>query len=441
MESPLSPDTTTRILMVGDMHLGRRPAGLPSEVDPSPFRPAAALSKVVETALDLDVDAVAFAGDLVDGDNDLFEAFTPLSEAAGRLLERNIVVAAVAGNHDTRVLPRLADNLSGELHLLGRGGTWSSCQVRGGAPLPVRLVGWSFPRPHWSRTPLESPPPKPLPGEITLGLLHGDLFDANSNYAPVSRDGLRAAGYAGWFLGHIHRPDPVTDDVGCPFYLGSLTPLDPGETGRHGPVLVTIDASGGIAARRLPLAPLRWEHTELSCTDLDDPAAGLGNHILRFLLDRIRDGDHPAAMAGLGFRLTITGRVARPAEVRAAVAQLASELPRTDEGGVMAFVEKIRCAVTGRHDLTALARGDDPAGLLARAILALRDDPQGDRATELMQKAEGLMVKLGNRPEYTLLDPGRRRVDPETLRRITMDQALRLLDALAGPEGGGHGTA
>ncbi len=295
--------------------------------------------------------------------------------------------------------------------------------------------------PALSRSPLETPPPAPLPGEVTLGLLHGDLFDPHSSYAPVSRDGLRAAGYAAWFLGHIHRPDPVTHDIGHPLYLGSLTPLDPGETCRHGPVLVTVDASGGITARRLPLAPLRWEHTDLSCGDLDDPAAGLGSHILRFLLDRIRDGDHPAALSGLGFRLTITGRVARPAEVRAAVAQLENELPRVDEGGVLAFVEKIRCAVTGRHDLTALARGDDPAGLLASVILALQDDPRGERAAELLQKAEERMTRLANRPEYTLLDPQRRRVDPETLRRITIDQALRLLDALAGPEGGDHGTA
>ena len=64
----------------------------------------------------INTDAVGafLAGDLVERDNALFEAYGPLATGVRRLVERGIVVAAVAGNHDTMALPRLAAEIDGE---------------------------------------------------------------------------------------------------------------------------------------------------------------------------------------------------------------------------------------------------------------------------------------------------------------------------------------
>ena len=176
----LSPAPETRILFVGDMHLGRSPGRLPAVLNAQDFGPAAALKNIIDHALDLNVHAVAFAGDLVDGENAAFEAYGPLDRELRRLIGAGIEVCAVAGNHDTSALPRLAKVLHEGFHLLGPGGTWSEHIVESGDGPPVRLVGWSFPTSHYDTpTPLaEAPAAKPA--TITLGLLHCDLDVADS---------------------------------------------------------------------------------------------------------------------------------------------------------------------------------------------------------------------------------------------------------------------
>jgi len=199
--------------------------------------PAGTWKRIVDAAIEHKVDAVALAGDLVERDNAMFEAYGPLATGVRKLVEQGIIVAGVAGNHDTRVLPKLAAEIDG-FHLLGPGGTWSSLPVSGDGGSSVNLVGWSFPSHHHTASPLHTPPPRP--DGINLGLLHADLFDAGSRYAPVKSADLQSVGYRGWFLGHIHKPDPILTD-GTPFYLGSVTGLKPTETGCHGPVLVQVD--------------------------------------------------------------------------------------------------------------------------------------------------------------------------------------------------------
>ncbi len=251
--------TDTTILFVGDMHLGRLPSRVPIDAggrlpSPAELGPGAAWRRTAQVAVELGVDAVALAGDVLHGANDLFEGAHELAVGLELLAQARIPVVAVAGNHDTHVLPDLARR--GALVLLGEGGTWGTFDLAPSGRAAVRLVGWSFPAPRWEASPLAVPPPPPAPGLATLGLLHADLDVPGSRYAPVMRDELAATGYAAWFLGHVHRPDAPTVD-GAPFYLGSLTGLDPSETGRHGPVLVRVGA-GRLAAERLPLAPLLW---------------------------------------------------------------------------------------------------------------------------------------------------------------------------------------
>ena len=155
----MPPDSSVRILFVGDMHLGRLPSRVPARcpghggLNLRDLGPAATWERIVEAALDLEVDAVALAGDLVERDNAMFEAYGPLATGVRRLVEKGITVAAVAGNHDTRVLPRLAAEIDG-FHLLGPGGTWSSLALSGRTGTRVNLVGWSFPARHHTVQPL-----------------------------------------------------------------------------------------------------------------------------------------------------------------------------------------------------------------------------------------------------------------------------------------------
>lgn len=424
----MSPDLSTRILLVGDMHLGRRPTGLPDELGPETFGPAAALQRVVDAAVRHRVQAVAFAGDLVDGANALFEAYGALAAAMRSLLEQGIQVVAVAGNHDTRTLPRLAAELGEGFHLLGAGGTWSSHLVRGGASLPIRIVGWSFPDRHHATSPLDSPPPAPQAAEVTVGLLHADLEDPSSRYAPVTAGALRAVGYSRWFLGHIHRPDPVATD-GSPMYLGSLTPLDPSETGIHGPVLAGLDARGKWTASRLPLAPLRWEHRQLPCPDLVDPGEGLAPAILKAMLEWRWAAPGAEQLQALGFRLELTGRVARPMRVTHTIGTWDLPSLSTSADGVRLFVQRLRSRVTGDHDLQQIAKRDDPTALLARTILALQDDPDGELAGRILAQAQVALGDLQAHQDFAHLSAEHKELGRTELGEILVQQAYRILDA------------
>ena len=123
-------DDRAAILAIGDVHLGTKCSGVPDVVSSwgihlEELTPAAALELSVDLAIEQKVDAVLFAGDVVESTNARFEAMPPLEASARRLLGAGIEVIAVAGNHDVEALPRLASLLDG-FTLLGAGGRWES---------------------------------------------------------------------------------------------------------------------------------------------------------------------------------------------------------------------------------------------------------------------------------------------------------------------------
>ncbi|HPF69383.1 MAG TPA: metallophosphoesterase [Candidatus Krumholzibacteria bacterium] len=410
----------TRILFVGDMHLGTRPTRLPAVLgDPDRYGPAAAWERTVTAAVERGVQAVALAGDVVNRRNALFEAARALRPGLERLAAAGIATFAVAGNHDTRALPGLVTD-GVPLHLLGRGGTWEAVTVGGDDRPAVRLVGWSFPQDRWTESPLATPPPAADRALPTFGLLHADLDAAGSPYAPVASSALAAVGYDRWCLGHIHTPGALPQD-GRPFYLGSLSSLDPTETGEHGPVLATVTAGDPIRLERLPVAPLRWEHWTLACPPQLRTAGDLQEFIYREVSARAA-ALAPAPDTALGLRVVLGGAVDDPAAVAAAAATIDRTPLRQD--GVEIFVERIACRVRIAADLEALAQGTDPAGLLARHVLLLENgaaDPAGSAL--LAELMDGLRTAAA-------ID-----LDETMLRQRGAAAARRLLDRLLGAGG------
>jgi len=331
----------------------------------------------------------------------------------------------VAGNHDTATLPALAGG-DARLILLGAGGTWSSYEVEGTGGPPVRLVGWSFPRDQWDGSPLETVPPAALPDRVTFGLLHADLDAGASPYAPVATTELTACGYDGWFLGHIHTPGPVPTD-GRPFYLGSLTGLDPSETGRHGPVLVAVSGDGSLVRERLPLAPLRWEKLAVPCDDLQDPESDLRSVLEGALAEYVANlGLEPGT--ALGVRAELTGIVDQPHAVTVAANRLEPDELVTEMGGIVVFVDRVESRIRGRLDLAELARGADPVGLLARRILVLEGSLEDDLLAErLLEKVRDAVDQVDNLPACRRLDGT---PDQVALRDLAARAARRLLDRL-----------
>lgn len=358
-----------RLLAVGDMHLGRRPSRLPGELTghSGKLGPAGAWARVVEEAIETRVDAVALAGDVVEQENDFFEAYRELHRGVGRLTAAGIRVLGVIGNHDVAVLPRLAEQIEA-FELLGRGGQWQAAQLESNGEA-VTLWGWSFPRARVMESPLAGAQFERGPG-ANLGLLHCDRTQKGSSYAPVSSHELDAAGLDGWLLGHIHQPDALTVQQ-LSGYLGSATGMGPDEHGARGPWLVTVDGGRIRGVEQWVLAPLRWERLEVDIEGMSRPEEARGR-----LLDCLRELDVAVAAArrpadAVGLRVRFTGCNGLGEASVALFSEQDREQLYDGKGGTHYFIERLENATRPEIPLDELAGRSDPAGLLARRLLLL----------------------------------------------------------------------
>src|SRR5690606_34576958 len=200
-----------RLLLTGDIHIGRASSSLSGTSGRDDTRAAAAWGRIVDLAIEERVDLLCLSGDIVDKENKLWEAVGPLESGVQRLAAHGIRIVAVAGNHDFDVLMRLDDVLQSgpaaeAFHLLGRRGEWERFTIEEDGQAVLHVDGWSFPREHVYESPLESYDLKPDSSTPVLGLVHGDLDVSGSRYAPLDSVRLRETGPDEWLLGHIHNP-------------------------------------------------------------------------------------------------------------------------------------------------------------------------------------------------------------------------------------------
>ncbi len=426
-----------RFLCIGDIHLGRRPTRLPSDLleeGAAALGPLAAWRAAVDEAIDREVDAVLLAGDVVEQDDDFYEAFAPLEEGVRRLADKGIAVLAVAGNHDVAVLPRLAGVID-SFRLIGSGGRWEEAVVEGAGGQRVRVLGWSFPSPVVSVDPLVGLHAGGGDGFLaTIGLLHCDRNATGSRYAPVRSGELDAAPVSAWLLGHIHAPDPLAGErpIG---YLGSLCGLDPTETGPHGPWLVEVDAGGAVSASMLAMAPLRWESIEIDVSAMED-AAEFGSVLidaLRKLHERIMAETH-ARPRVVGCRVVLVGRSSVRAQIeRACSAPEIGDLDFSPDG-VRYVVDRITNEVLPALDLEKLAEGSDPVALLSRRLLLLERPAHDEERRRLISRVGARLAAVARKDVYAGLggvDPLSEEETAALIRRV----CLRALDELLSQKG------
>ena len=400
------------------MHLGTRPSSLPEDlattgIDARDLSPEAALGGAVERAIREGVDAVVFAGDVVESSNARFEALRPLERAVRQLLDHGIPVVAVAGNHDVDALPRLASRIDG-FKLLGAQGLWESFVIeRAGRPV-CELIGWSFPTQHVRESPLAALRAEPIaPAHADLpriGLLHGDLDASGGGYAPFRRAELDESSLDAWLLGHIHKPSLDAGSGRPTGYLGSLVGLDPTETGPHGPWLTTLEGPGRVRVEHIPLAPLRWEHRPLELADCNDPedAADRILDLARSTARELRERNE--APRALGLRVRLEGRCPAYREIRARVASGDWQGIDCDEGETYVFVNSVREALALPLDLAEIAEGADPPALLAQRLLVL--ERGGAQASTLLDEARAAMGELASNRRWAPLEEHRSAHDP-----------------------------
>lgn len=418
---------TFSLLAVGDLHLGARPSRLPAELTGRGVElgTSGVWRRIVDQALEQGVNAVVLAGDVVEDEDDFFEAYRELATGVERLLAAGIRILGVVGNHDVRVLPRLADQLSG-FELLGRGGEWESVTLES-AGVQLTLHGWSFPSPHYRESPLQHANLVRGPG-TNLGVLHADRDQPASPYAPVSSAELRGAGLDGWLLGHMHKPDALSAESPSG-YLGSATGLDPGESGPRGPWLFELDSGGIQSVTQWRLAPLHWARLPVDLTGIT--AAEDARERLQAAIHELGNAltDHLMPPEAAALRVEFTGRTDLGAEVTRLMERESLGALHAGSGRIHYFVETLRYVTQPVIELAELARRADPAGLLAQRLQLLERQPDDPERQALIRDAHQQLHEQASRAHWQALSaPGIAESDVvDWLQRSGMAALERLL--------------
>ena len=418
-----------RILCTGDVHLGRRPSRAPRHPDELSVQHVWA--QFVEEARNRVVDAVVLTGDLVDEENKMYEAFGALERGIRRLLEADIDVVAVAGNHDYDAFPRLVRSIDDHrFHLLGQGGQWEAVTLESSDGEQVRFVGWSFPSQHVPRAPLQDGDVEPV-SMPTIGVLHCDAGRTEGRYAPVGRDTLARAPVDAWLLGHIHAPNPHRQGEQLQLYTGSLQPLDPGERDTHGAWEVTVDASG-VIADPVRLATLRYDTVLVDVSGYDAPE-DIENAVLETLRDGVAHaGSTWPTLRHVVYRLVYEGRTLLHDEIETQARGMVADMS-ISSGEVEATIDDVEIRARPDYDLEDLARGDDPAGVLAQLLLDLEADRDTTAVRDVLQAARKNTQTLHRSSRYEPLrhEPDTRdQPTEEELREWAQRQSYRLLDEI-----------
>ncbi len=357
---------------------------MPPHLDGPGFSCAAAWNSLVDVAITERVDLVALSGDLVDRDNRYFEAIGPLERGLRRLDSEGIETVVIAGNHDFDVLPRLVDTLeSSHLHFLGRGGDWERFTLRRNGQAVLHVDGRSFVQESNFENPLDgySCVTGGLP---VLGLLHADLDQPQSHYAPVALADLRRAPVNCWVLGHIHKPARYADGVGPPvLYPGSPQAMDPGETGSHGAWIVEFLDDGSVRERQVSVSTIRYEPVSVDLTGVETEQA-FESALVRAIRDALnRFTSDASSLQCLCCRVVLTGRTPLhrklPGLSHSAQDDLAISL-----SGVSGVIEKFTLETRPAVNLDQIASRNDPPGEVARMIRRFEQDDHPAEYRELL---------------------------------------------------------
>jgi DNA repair exonuclease SbcCD nuclease subunit len=328
-----------------------------------------ALARLVDLAIDENVDFVLIAGDLYDRDWQDFHTGLFVREQMVRLGRAGVKVFVVQGNHDaqgviSRQLPwpdnvKVFSSRSAETVKLDE--------------LRVAIHGHSFPD---REVPEDLVPgyPMALPGYVNIGLLHTSLTGAEGHdtYAPTSLDTLRSKGYDYWALGHVHARQVVCDEPWV-VYPGNLQGRHARETGPKGCELVSLEG-GKLDATFVPLDVVRWHQVDVVL----NPSYSLD------ALPRVVGEALQTAVASAGgerlhaMRVCLTGETPlhmhearQPGTLAAAVQAAAQDLTDAD-----VWIEKVQLALRSPVDRAQLAQRTDALGELVRWVDDLAAEPQ-----------------------------------------------------------------
>ena len=233
-----------RILHFADLHLNRSFAGLsvaPSEAAKRREELRAALRRIVDLALELDVDALTVGGDLYEHERAGPDTGNFIAGEFARLAPKRVLIAP--GNHDPYVPDSLYWRLEwpANVHIF-QTMSWEPLQLSD----TVTILGAGHRGPAvrdnlFATLSIES-------GRTNIALVHGSDISAvpegKPAHCPFTREDIERSGLDFALLGHYHELRLRPQESPRYAYPGSPEPLDFSEAGDHYVLLLTANGQG-----------------------------------------------------------------------------------------------------------------------------------------------------------------------------------------------------
>ena len=427
-----------RLLVTGDIHIGKRPTRV-LDVDLAAQASAARMwDRIVQRAIEEQIDAVLLSGDIVDHKNRFYEATGPLESGLDRLAKAKIQTYAVAGNHDWDVLPSIVKQLHTPcFHLLGQRGTWGSAYLEREGRRALRILGWSFPSQYVYESPLATFRVDPDPEMPTIGLLHGDIRKSDSEYCPVRLSELQAIRLSLWVLGHEHAPQYWPQDSGAHVLIpGTPQALAPDQPGPHGPWLIELDGTSLICCKQLLMSLVRYEDSDVDLAEARDEAdfqTCVSKAVREARVAVTQEGHFPRL---LSLRLNFKGLTALCGRVDVFSRNLTDFASYHD--GVKVQIDTYRNLTRPAVNLAQLSQRNDLLGALCRTLAALESREPDNSVEVLLNDATVRLREVHRAPAYMDLighDLSVQHEDAqerllEDARKILLEQGWQLLEAL-----------
>lgn len=280
-----------KFLHIADVHLDSPFLGLsflPSELF-CQIKNAIQLSfeKAVNFAIDNDVDLVLLAGDTFDSIHPTPQSKIFFANQIKRLVDRQIQVVMVLGNHDYSQIDDLLLNESPYFKIIGSNEQIEQVDFMTKSQYKYRVVGFSYQHNHITEDIIAKYPPKSTL-IYTIGLAHAGMKQSSvdqNNYAPFTLNEVKDLNYDYFALGHIHLRQVLSQEPWI-VYSGNLQGRHVNEKDAKGFYFGQVDEqSQNTQLQFIDVSPIVWQTVDLTLDEPFKSTTKLCNKIQNLLAD------------------------------------------------------------------------------------------------------------------------------------------------------------
>lgn len=355
---------SVKILHTADIHIGAQDSFLGANAESRRFENLITFERIIDTAIQNNVQLIAIAGDLFDNDH---PETVFVDAVLNKISSSGIKTVYCAGNHDplNANSPFVTRELPENLFVLGKDDECITFD-----DISVRVYGRSFDGPYLKG---EEEFSLEVPNDdfINIMVQHGELkSDLGSDYNSITPKFVKKSRMDYIALGHVHKRTPIGKIENTHFaYSGCPEGQGFDELDQKGVYMGTV-SKGKCDLEFIPVSKREHIHQKIDITDIED----IVSHILNTLSEKYSNYSDNL------YKIELTGEIDPDTEINLTeiTARLSEKL----------YFVKVKDSTEYKIDISVLANDPSLKGIFVKNML-LKMEKSEDK--EVYKKA----LKIG----------------------------------------------